>query len=83
MTNKSRTKVNEISAATRRASKMAGQAVSNAARKNWTDIGLYSLTFYGYIKANGKITVSTCVFLFWYNLVFNTIVIGMITWQEI
>lgn len=42
---------------------MAAQAVASAAKKNWTDMGLYSLTFYGYIKANGKITVSTCVFL--------------------
>lgn len=63
--------VNEVTAVYRRATKMAGQAVSNAAKKNWTDMGLYSLTFYGYIKANGKITVSTCVFHFWYDIAFN------------
>jgi len=32
--------------------KMAAQAVASAAKKNWTGMGLYSLTFYGYIKAN-------------------------------
>ena len=64
MTNMRRTQRNRITAVYRRAMKMAGQAVANAAKKNWTDMGLYSLTFYGYTKANGKITVSMCVFLF-------------------
>jgi hypothetical protein len=50
----------------RRAMKMGGQAIANAAKKNWTDMGLYTLTFYGYTKANGKITVSTCVIFFRY-----------------
>lgn len=48
-----------VSAAYRRAVKMAAQVVAKGAKKNWKQLGLYSLTFYGYIKPNGKITIET------------------------
>jgi hypothetical protein len=38
---------------------LAGQAVAKAAKRNWKDMGVFTLTFYAYIKANGKITVET------------------------
>jgi hypothetical protein len=37
--------------------KLAGQIVAKSARKNWKDMGVFTLTFYGYIKPNGKIIV--------------------------
>jgi hypothetical protein len=48
-----------FSVAIRRATKMAGQAVANASKKHWKDMGLFTLTIYGYIKPTGKITVET------------------------
>lgn len=48
-----------IPAAPRRAMKLAGQVIVKAAKKNWKDMGLYTLTFFAFVKSNGKITVET------------------------
>jgi hypothetical protein len=40
---------------------MAGPTIARSARKNWTDLGVYTLTFYGYISPNGKLTVQSYV----------------------
>jgi hypothetical protein len=39
--------------------RMAGQVIAKAAKKNWKDMGLFTLSFFGFIKPNGKITVET------------------------
>lgn len=48
-----------LPAAFRRASKMANQVIAQAARKNWDQLGLFTLTFYGRIRTDGKIVVET------------------------
>ena len=48
-----------IPAATRRAMRLAGQVIVKAAKKNWKDMGLYTLTFFAFLKPNGKIVVET------------------------
>lgn len=39
----------------RRAKNLAAQVVATSARKNWMDMGVYTLTFYGYINQNGMV----------------------------
>lgn len=51
-----------VPAVNRRAMKLGKLAIAKASKKNWTDMGIYTLTFYAYVQENGKLTVHTFVF---------------------
>jgi hypothetical protein len=52
-----------LPAVNRRAKNSGKLAIGKASKKNWTDMGIYTLTFYAYVEQNGKLTVHTFVYI--------------------
>lgn len=48
---------NHTTKSVRWATKMVGQMVVKSSLKHWKDMGVQTLTFYGYTKPNGNVVV--------------------------
>lgn len=60
---------------------MASQVIAQAARKNWDQLGLFTLTFYGRIRTDGKIVVETWVGFFLHAI--QTLMNVWKSWQHV